>query len=80
LVRNDERAKLDDFLSARLAGAPNGPTLSVVRGRHLHIECDETRLHLDDDVWPGQGEHPPFTPMIIDLTLHPEKLVVLVPR
>lgn len=80
LVRNDERAQLDAFLSARLAGAPNGPTLSVVRGRHLHIECDETRLHLDDDVWPGQGEHPPFTPMIIDLTLHPEKLVVLVPR
>ncbi len=49
------------------------------QGRHLHIECDELRLHIDDDVWPSHGEHPPFSPMIIDINLHSESLELLVP-
>ena len=79
LVRDDEREQLNQYLSARIDAKQNAAELTVERGRRLHIECDETRIHIDDDVWPKHGEHPPYSPMIIDVNLHPESLEMLVP-
>jgi diacylglycerol kinase family enzyme len=79
LVRDDEREQLNQYLSARIEGNQSSPELTVERGRRLHIECDETRVHIDDDVWPRHGEHPPYSPMIIDVSLHPESLEMVVP-
>jgi diacylglycerol kinase family enzyme len=79
LVSDAEREKLDRYLSAQITGEQSAPDLTVHKGRHLHIECDELRVHIDDDVWPGHGEHPPFSPMIIDISLHSETLEMLVP-
>jgi diacylglycerol kinase family enzyme len=79
LVSDREREKLDRYLAAQIAGERSVPALTAQKGRHLHIECDELRVHIDDDVWPSHGEHPPFSPMIIDITLHSESLTMLVP-
>jgi diacylglycerol kinase family enzyme len=79
LVPDRERQRLTDHLTERTEGKNIFPQLTTHRGRHLHIECDELRVHIDDDVWPSHGEHPPYSPMIIDVSLHPESLEMLVP-
>jgi len=79
LVSDGERENLHQYLSDRIAGKQVPPALTAHRGRHLHIECDELRLHIDDEVWPSDGQHPPFSPMIIDVNLHSESLELLVP-
>jgi diacylglycerol kinase (ATP) len=79
LVAHDEREKLTAYLSERLAGNSGALHIPSRRGRELHMECDEMRVHIDDDVWPEHGEHPPFSPMIIDVTVHSESLEILVP-
>jgi diacylglycerol kinase family enzyme len=79
LVRDDEREKFSEYLSERISGPQTCAELTVSRGRHLHIECDETRIHLDDHVWPRHGEHPQFSPMIIDVSIHAESLEMVVP-
>ena len=79
LVADHEREKLSRYLAERIAGKSGVPQLSVRRGRHLRIESDEVRLHIDDDIWPEHGEHPPYSPMIIDVELHSESLAILVP-
>lgn len=79
LVSNGEREKLHDYLSKRIANQPCAPGLTTHRGRQLRIECNEYRVHIDDDVWPEQGKHPPFSPIIIDVGLHAESLELLAP-
>jgi diacylglycerol kinase family enzyme len=79
LVPDRERQRLADYLLARSAGNQSLPELPIQRGRHLHVECDELRVHIDDDVWPSHGEHPPYSPMIIDVRIHSENLEMLLP-
>ena len=79
LVSNDEKDRLSEYLARRIAGSKEPPRLASRRVRHLRIECDEMRVHIDDEVWPEHGEHPPFGPMIIDVAMDPEKLEILVP-
>ena len=79
LVSDHDREKLTRYLTERIIDKNHSPELTVHRGRHLHIECDELRIHIDDDVWPSHGEHPPYSPMIIDASLHSESLEMLIP-
>jgi diacylglycerol kinase family enzyme len=79
LVSDGERGKLSDYLAEQATRKKTSPKLPVHRGRHLHVECDEIRIHIDDNVWPNHGEHPPYSPMIIDVSLHSESLEMLVP-
>ena len=79
LVPDDEKGKLSDYLAGRIAGKKDHPRLPCHRVKHLRIECDEMRVHIDDEVWPEHGQHPPFGPMIIDVTMHPENLEILIP-
>jgi diacylglycerol kinase (ATP) len=79
LVSSDEREKLTAYLSERIGGHSGALQMPSHRGRELHIESDEVRVHIDDDIWPEHGEHPPFSPMLIDLAVHPESLEILVP-
>jgi diacylglycerol kinase (ATP) len=79
LVSDHDREKLTRYLTERIIDKNRSPELTVHRGRHLHIECDELRIHIDDDVWPSHGEHPPYSPMIIDASLHSESLEMLIP-
>jgi diacylglycerol kinase family enzyme len=79
LVADGQREQMNRYLSDRTEGRATYPALPVLQGRHLRIECEELRVHIDDDVWPVEGEHPPYSPMIIDVSLHDERLDVLVP-
>ena len=79
LVADAERETLCNYLAERITGKSRAPELPIHRGRHLRIESDEVRLHIDDDIWPEHGEHPPYSPMIIDVALHSEGLEILVP-
>ena len=79
LVADNQREMLEQHLSEQIAGRNTPLGLTVHRGRQLRIECDEIRVHIDDDVWPSHGEHPPYSPMIIDVGLHSENLEILVP-
>jgi diacylglycerol kinase family enzyme len=80
LVSDHEREKLQRYLSEQIAGRTAALEITFHRGRQLRIECDEMRIHIDDDVWPSHGEHPPYSPMIIDAGLHSESLEMLVPK
>ncbi|MGH7851839.1 MAG: diacylglycerol/lipid kinase family protein [Candidatus Binatia bacterium] len=79
LLSDHDREKLTRYLTERITDKKTFPELTVHRGRHLHFECDELRVHIDDDVWPHHGEHPPYSPMIIDVSLHSESLEIVVP-
>lgn len=79
LVAYDERARLSAYLTERITDGSDAAQLPARRGRQLRIESDEVRVHIDDDFWPAHGEHPPFSPMIIDVTMHSESLEMLVP-
>jgi diacylglycerol kinase family enzyme len=79
LVSHDEKNRLSEYLERRIAGKKEHPRLDCHRVRHMRIESDETRVHIDDEVWPEHGEHPPFAPMIVDVAMHPEKLEILIP-
>lgn len=79
LVADNEREKLQRCLSEQNSGNSAPAELTLHRGRQLRIESDEIRVHIDDDVWPNRGEHPPYSPMIIDVSLCPERLEFIVP-
>ncbi|HEY7714438.1 MAG TPA: diacylglycerol kinase family protein [Candidatus Binatia bacterium] len=79
LVAEDQREQMNRYLSDRTEGTDSYPALPVLQGRHLRIECEELRVHIDDDIWPEAGDHPPYSPMIIDATFHDEGLDVLLP-
>ncbi|MGH7797535.1 MAG: diacylglycerol/lipid kinase family protein [Candidatus Binatia bacterium] len=79
LVAEDQRPQMNQYLSDRTAGKTSFAALSVHQGRHLRIECDELRVHLDDDAWPDEGEHPPYSPMIIDVSFNDESLEMFLP-
>ena len=79
LVADRHRDWINRYLSERTEGKESYPALPVFQGRHLRIECDELRVHIDDDVWPGEGDHPPYSPIIIDVSLH-DSLDVLLPE
>jgi diacylglycerol kinase family enzyme len=79
LVADGQREQMNRYLSDRTEGRIGDPALPVLRGRHLRIECEELRVHIDDDIWPAEGEHPPYSPMIIDVSLHDEGLEMYLP-
>lgn len=79
LVADDQREQMNRYLSDRTEGRTGDFALPVLRGRHLRIECEEMRVHIDDDIWPNEGEHPPYSPMIIDVSLHDEGLEMYLP-
>ena len=79
LAGPDEKEQFADYLARRIAGKTGPLRLSSRRVRQMRIESDEVRVHIDDDVWPKHGEHPPFAPLIIDVAMHPENLEFLIP-
>jgi diacylglycerol kinase family enzyme len=78
-VTAEQRQQMERYLTSRAEGEESYPALPVLRGRSLRIECEELRVRIDDDVWPDRGEHPPYSPMIIDLSLDEDGLELLLP-
>jgi len=78
LVGEAERDRLVKYLEhwqdnrERLAVLPSHP------GKHLHIEWNGFDLHIDDELWPGEGEARPKS-AVIDIRIEGEAVEFLAP-
>ena len=77
LVSNDERERLKRYLSDRLEGKSDGAVLNVQKGRHLHIECEQFPIHIDDDIQKKSGPPTHFSSAVVDVTLEAAALEFL---
>jgi len=79
MVSEAERNLLRDYLSSWQNGETRRAALPTRRGRHLILEWTGFHLHIDDDIWPDEGEQTPLAPTRIDITIQAPSLSVLVP-
>jgi diacylglycerol kinase family enzyme len=77
LVSNEEREQLKRYLSDRLEGKSDGAVLNVQKGRHLHIECEQFPIHIDDDIQKKSGPPTHFSSAVVDVTLEAAALEFL---
>lgn len=73
----DEKEQITQFLSDRLAGAGGLPGLTVQQARHVHIECADARVHIDDDLWPKDSFPRGASKFAIDISVQPQSLEIL---
>ena len=74
LVEADRRAELLRHLESRQARPLPAAVLQVHHARQLSVHCEDSRVHLDDELWTERDG-----PIDIDLTLRPGALTFLVP-
>jgi len=79
LVANDERERLKSYLSDRQTIKSGAALLQVHQGRHLHLECDNSAVHIDDEVQKKTRPASHFSSAIIDVTVEPAALEFLIP-
>jgi diacylglycerol kinase (ATP) len=78
-VKKDQRDKLKRHLSNALKPNSKSEKLTVRRGRHLHIEWQNSPIHIDDQTWPKPKEKTPLKSNVIHITIDPAALVFLIP-
>jgi diacylglycerol kinase family enzyme len=76
LITKADEAELSEYLSRRIGKGAGGHGLTGCRARHLRIECANSRVHIDDDIWPEKDAPPPAA---IDISLADQSLEMLVP-
>jgi len=79
LVTNHERERLKRYLSDRPTRKSDAAILEVHRGHHLHIECDNSAIHIDDEVQKRTGPATSFSAAIVDVTVESGALAFLIP-
>jgi len=79
LVSNEEREQLKRYLSDRVEGNSDCAVLNVQKGRHLHIECEQFPIHIDDDIQKKSGPPTHFSSAVVDVTLEAAALEFLTP-
>jgi diacylglycerol kinase family enzyme len=77
LVTHAERDRLQHYLACWQEEKPRLAVLPSHRGRHLRLEWTGFDLHIDDEVWPGEGESPERG--MIDLRIDDRSVEFLVP-
>jgi diacylglycerol kinase family enzyme len=80
IATHDERERIHKYLSDRMDRKSNYPGLALHKGKHLHIECAATAIHIDDDLWPDKGAPAPDETIVVDLTLNSQQLELLAPE
>ena len=68
-----------EYLSDRLAGKRRPARLTVLRGRTLQITWQGFEIHIDDEVWPGNGASFSLGSAVIDVKPDRHALEFLVP-
>jgi diacylglycerol kinase (ATP) len=61
LITRDDEAELSEYLSNRIGKGAGSHGLTGRRARRLRIECADSRIHIDDDLWPPKGTPAPAT-------------------
>ena len=78
-VGEKDRKKLARYLAKWQEGQPWPSDLGVGRGKHLQIEWTGFPVHLDDKIWPEDGDRPK-SPDTIEIELQRKALKFLIPR
>jgi diacylglycerol kinase family enzyme len=68
LATEAERERLKNYLTAWQENRERLSVLPSHRGKHLQLQWNGFELHIDDDLWPDEGERPP-QPSTIDLEI-----------
>jgi diacylglycerol kinase (ATP) len=79
MVHDGDRGKLHEHLTTRQEGALWPSEFKTRQGAHLEIEWKGFPVHIDDKIWPGEGEKPKRAAEI-ELTIEPKALEFLVPK
>jgi diacylglycerol kinase family enzyme len=77
LITKDDEAQLSEYLSHRIGRGTGSHGLTGRRARRLRIECAESRIHIDDDLWPSKGGP---TPATVEISLADQRLEMLTLR
>ncbi len=78
-VRETDRGRFFDYLSSWQDGRMREPRLPSFRGRRLEIRWGGFELHLDDRIWPAEGEAPARDASSIEIDLRGETVAFLLP-
>jgi diacylglycerol kinase (ATP) len=78
-VSKQEREKLARHFAALIRRKNARSDLRVRRGKHLHMEWENSPVHIDDTPWPAEGEKIPVRSNSVDIRVQPAALVFLLP-
>ena len=78
-VPEADRDRFFDYLSSWQDGRMREPRLPSFRGRRLQMHWGGFEMHLDDRIWPAQGEAPARDTSTIDLGFGGESVAFLLP-
>lgn len=78
------RGALRDYLTARIEGRQAALQLPVHRGRDLRLSWKGSRVHVDDEIWPSEGEAAhgsgwPPAGVELEVLMNPNPLRLLLP-
>jgi diacylglycerol kinase family enzyme len=79
MVQDGDREKLHEQLTTWQEGALWPSEFKTRQGAHLEIEWKGFPVHIDDKIWPEEGEKPKRAGEI-ELTIEPKALEFLVPK
>ncbi len=79
-VPEPDRDRFFDYLSSWQDGRMCEPRLPSFRGRLLQMHWGGFEVHLDDRIWPAQGETPARDASTIELGFRGETVALLLPR
>lgn len=78
-VPEGERERFFDYLSSWQDGRMREPRLPTFRGRRLQMHWGGFEVHLDDRIWPAEGETPARAAATIGLGFGGETVAFLLP-
>jgi diacylglycerol kinase (ATP) len=78
LLTKDDRHKLDEYLSRRLAGKQQPPPLTIHRGKQIQIQGEAFDIHIDDEMRSSSDLSAFATSAVIDIKIDPHVLTFLV--
>lgn len=76
LIGVQERAWLEDHVSANGIDLRNPPAFRVHHARRVSIRCSGCMVHLDDELWQGDTDHR----IVAEADVEPGAMTFLVPR
>jgi diacylglycerol kinase (ATP) len=77
LLSEEHRQEFAEYIKHRLEGGDDAPSLTSMKGKHLHCVWRGAKLHIDDKIaLTGKHKRPPE----IDVRVLPRALTLLIPR
>jgi diacylglycerol kinase (ATP) len=78
LLTDDDREMLARYVESELNGHTKPRPVSH-RGRHLHLRWEGFPVHIDDEVWPANGDPLPSSPAAVHARMDGQWVEFLVP-